>query len=178
MGSGTLALTGEKRYSGATTVQAGTLLLVGSQQAATTTTVSAGRVVYALSDGNVAYGNVVMAGSNTSTVFNLGSGASVYNGTLSGSGSVGILGTGSLTVTKSLLQTGDFVLSGGTFKLGASSVPGSLVSLGGSLGTVVLNAGTLERLLRGIGKWRETRWWFAGNTDAGWKHNLPVQRLL
>lgn len=139
-GRGELVLSDKgNSYTGVTTVQAGTLRLLGAQQGASPVVVNGGQLMFEVS-GGVISGGVSMA-SDTSAVFSVGPGAAVFQGSLSGAGTVIKQGSGSLTATHSLLHTGGFTLNGGTFHL--STLPGasSKTSMGGA---VVLNAGTLD----------------------------------
>ncbi len=139
-GAGELVLSGANNsYGGATTVAAGTLRLVGEQSGHSAIAVDGGRLVYQISSGT-ASGNVVMA-ANTSTVFEVASGAALFTGGLSGAGRVFKEGAGLLNVTQKLAQTGGFTLNGGTFQLSTPNGAASKISMGGAL---VLNAGVLD----------------------------------
>lgn len=139
-GRGELALSEkENRYTGLTTVQAGTLRLVGAQQGASPIVLNGGQLVYEV-NGSVISGVVSMA-SDTSAVFSVGPGLSIFQGSLSGTGAVVKQGPGMLTATHSMLHTGGFTLDDGTFKLSTLSGAPSKTSMGGP---IVLNSGTLD----------------------------------
>jgi len=127
------------RYTGVTTVQAGTLRLLGAQQGASPIVLNGGQLVYEVSGGVIS--GVVSIASDTSAVFSVGPGSSIFQGSLSGAGAVIKQGSGSLTATVSMLHSGGFTLNGGTFKLSTLSGAPSKTSMGGA---IVLNAGTLD----------------------------------
>ncbi|MDR1228855.1 MAG: autotransporter-associated beta strand repeat-containing protein [Azoarcus sp.] len=133
-GAGTLTLTGNNTYSGATSVSAGTLS-IGS-------------------DGNIGSGTNTLNGGtldlNTTATYtkgwsvaadgaiNAGVGvAATFQGVLSGSGGIEKTGTGTLTLTEdNTAHTGGTTVSAGTLSIGSDANIGS--------GTNTLNGGTLD----------------------------------
>jgi autotransporter-associated beta strand protein len=140
IGKGELVLSGANNtYGGGTTVQSGTLRLVGVQKGAGTIAVNSGKLVYELTSGTVA-ANITTA-ADTLTVVSVASGSPVMSGSVSGAGAFVKQGAGSLTMTRSMLQTGGFTLNGGTFNLATPAGATEKISMGGA---VVLNEGTLN----------------------------------
>jgi fibronectin-binding autotransporter adhesin len=105
-GSGTLTLTGANTFTGGMTVNAGTL--VGAA---------------ASLRGNIA--------NNGAVVFNQGSN-DVYSGSISGGGTLGKIGGGTLTLTGASTYSGATAIAGGTLQAGSSSAFGRsrLLSVG------------------------------------------------
>ena len=134
-GTGTLVLTGNNTYEGATNVDNGTLRLGGSTFANQISDKSAlfvgasgifdldGRseVVGGLSgSGQIKFGN---APSNFGLAVNyLGASETTFSGVISGSGIGGLIkrGTGTLILAGNNTYTGETRVEGGTLKLGAS----------------------------------------------------------
>ncbi len=121
-GPGTLTLSGTNSFTGAATVSAGTLQLT----------------------------NTTLAGSvadNSALVFNE-TGSVSYGGALSGTGSVTLLGSGTLTLNRTTANTysGGTTISGGMLSVGSGG--SSNTSSTGALGTgqVTLNGGGTLRL--------------------------------
>jgi outer membrane autotransporter protein len=114
-GPAMLTLTGDNIYSAGTTISAGTLQLGNGG--------ASGSLV----------GNVVNDGT---LAFNR-SDAVLFNGSISGSGGVSQLGTGTTTFTADNTYTGDTTIAAGTLQLGNGGTSGSLVG-------DVLNNGTLS----------------------------------
>ena len=112
VGTGTLTLTGDNTYTGATTISSGTLSLGNGG-----------------TTGSVA-GNIV---NNTALVFNR-SNALTYAGLISGAGTVTKSGAGALTLTGDNTYTGATTISAGTLSLGSGGTTGSVA------GNIVDNA--------------------------------------
>ena len=104
VGTGTLTLTGDNTYTGATTISSGTLSLGNGG-----------------TTGSVA-GNIV---DNTALVFNR-SNALTYAGLISGAGTVTKSGAGTLTLTGDNTYTGATTISAGTLSLGNGGTTGSV----------------------------------------------------
>ena len=105
LGAGTLTLTGNNTYSGASTISAGTLQL-GSGG----------------SSGSIA-GDVL---NNAALVIDR-TGAISLAGDISGNGSLTKLGAGTLTLTGSNTYSGGTTISAGTLEVGAGGASGSIV---------------------------------------------------
>ena len=112
VGTGTLTLTGDNTYTGATTISSGTLSLGNGG-----------------TTGSVA-GNIV---DNAALVFNR-SNALTYAGLISGAGTVTKSGAGTLTLTGDNTYTGATTISAGTLSLGNGGTTGSVT------GNIVDNA--------------------------------------
>ncbi|MBO9652431.1 MAG: autotransporter outer membrane beta-barrel domain-containing protein, partial [Variovorax sp.] len=112
-GDGTLVVTGDNTYSGGTTISAGTLQLG-------TTSGLTGSIV-----GDVANNGTLALGHGNAWTF---------GGTISGSGNVTQVGSGTTTLTADNTYTGGTTISAGTLQLGNGGTTGSIV------GNVVDNA--------------------------------------
>ena len=112
VGTGTLTLTGDNTYTGATTISSGTLSLGNGG-----------------TTGSVA-GNIV---DNAALVFNR-SNALTYAGLISGTGTVTKSGAGTLTLTGDNTYTGATTIGAGTLSLGSGGTTGSVA------GNIVDNA--------------------------------------
>jgi fibronectin-binding autotransporter adhesin len=122
--SGTLTLTGNNTYTGTTTVSTGATLQVGN--GGTTGTLGA---------------TAVSVDGGASLIFNRSTPVR-FDGTLSGNGSLQTVGTGTLTLTGTNLQTGaTTIAAGASLQLGDATVNGGVT---GDLGTgAVTDNGTL-----------------------------------
>ena len=107
-GSGVLTLLGNNVYSGGTSLSGGTLLVGGGGQL--------GSGAYA---GNVADNATLAFASNT---------LQTLSGTISGSGSLTVLGPGALALSGSNTYSGPTVVSGGTLQIGNGGSAGSLAA--------------------------------------------------
>jgi fibronectin-binding autotransporter adhesin len=105
-GAGTLSLSGANTYAGGTTLSNGTLQI------------GAGGATGSLS------GPLTLA-TGTALVFNR-TGVLIYDGAISGAGSVTQSGPGATTVTGALTHTGGTVVSAGSLSIGASGTTGTL----------------------------------------------------
>jgi autotransporter-associated beta strand protein len=123
-GAGTLTLSGNNTYSGATTISAGTLVLTGSKSGAGATTVSPGTNLQ-IGTGGVT-GSIAGNVANSGTVTFNRSNALTYAGVLSGTGAVQKQGLGTLTLTGTNTYTGGTTVSGGTLEIGAGGTTGSI----------------------------------------------------
>jgi outer membrane autotransporter protein len=108
-GAGTLTLTGTNTYSGTTTISGGTLQIGDSGTTGSLT------------------GDIV---NNAALAFNR-SDAVIFNGDISGTGSMTKSGSGTLTLTGTNSYTG------------GTTVAGGLLTVNGSTGDILLNGGTL-----------------------------------
>lgn len=113
-GKGTLVLTGDSSYKGATTVSAGTLQIGDGGNSGSISSASL------VNNGVVAF--------NRSDFFD-------YKGVISGVGSVVKLGEGTLTLTGLNKYTGGTVINGGRVLIGSSS------ALGSATGALTVNVG-------------------------------------
>ncbi len=143
MGSGTLTLTADNLYTGATTIAAGTLELVGNQSGHSAVLLNGGNLQYTLSDAQVAAGTVTSSAS-TNVVFSVASGSATFNGLVTGAGLLQKSGAGSLNVSQSQTQTGGVTVGAGTLNLGTSVRIGGAINIASG---AVLNAsaGILDR---------------------------------
>ena len=117
IGTGTTILTADSSYTGGTTISAGTLQLGNGG--------TAGSIV-----GNVANSGVL--------AFNR-SDASIFVGTISGSGSLSQVGTGTTILTADSSYTGGTTISAGTLQLGNGGTAGSIVGNVANSGVLAFN---------------------------------------
>ena len=122
--AGTLTLTGVNTYTGATTMSAGTTLQIGNGGAS----------------GSLGATTVSFGDATSTLIFNR-SGATRFDGALSGAGTLQQIGTGTTTLTGGNSNTGATTISAGAIQLGDPTVNGGTT---GILGTgAVTNNGTL-----------------------------------
>nr|WP_224006011.1 autotransporter outer membrane beta-barrel domain-containing protein [Paraburkholderia tropica] len=131
-GTGTLVLNGDDTYTGGTTISAGTLQ-IGSGG-------TSGSIV-----GDIANnGALVLDRAGTLTL----------NGTISGSGSVSQIGTGTTVLAADNTYTGGTTIANGTLQLGSGGTSGSVVGNITDNGTLALDRSdtfTLDGLISGTG---------------------------
>ncbi|TAL55291.1 MAG: autotransporter outer membrane beta-barrel domain-containing protein [Pandoraea sp.] len=116
-GSGTLVLSGANTYTGGTTVSAGTLQLGNGG--------TSGSIV----------GNVT---DNSTLAFDR-SDATLFSGTVSGSGSLAQTGSGTTVLSAANAYTGGTTISAGTLQLGNGGTSGSIVGNVSDNGTLVFD---------------------------------------
>ena len=156
-GTGTLELGGPNTYTGPTNVSSGTLLLSNAQALQSSTLSSSGAVAFNSSvpfhgfsvgglsgNGNLALADI--AANPVTLSVGGGNAATTYNGTISGPGSLTLVG-GNLTLGSANKFTGNTLLAGGTLVLGNSNaLQRSTLDTGGG-GT--LSSGTLASISLG-----------------------------
>jgi len=136
-GTGTAILSGNNSWSGGTTISAGTVT-IGDGGA----------------DGTLP-GNVT---DNASLVFNR-SDSYTYGGTISGSGSLTQMGSGTLALSATPTYTGTTAISAGTLQLGTGGVPGLInanITDDGTLVTDLSNGQTYSNVISGDGSFTTT----------------------
>ena len=116
-GTGTTTLTGANTYTGGTTISAGTL---------------------ALGNGGTTGAITGDVTNNATLAFNR-SDANVFNGVVSGSGSVDQRGTGTTTLTGANIYTGGTTITAGTLELGNGGTTGAIVGDVANSGTLAFN---------------------------------------
>ena len=116
-GTGTTTFTGANTYTGGTTISAGTLALGN------------GGITGAIA------GNVT---NNATLAFNR-SDAAVFDGVVSGSGSVDQRGTGTTTLTGANSYTGGTTITAGTLELGKGGMTGAITGDVANSGTLAFN---------------------------------------
>ncbi|MES2660956.1 MAG: autotransporter-associated beta strand repeat-containing protein [Verrucomicrobiota bacterium] len=147
IGAGTLALSGNNIYSGATTIKAGTLTATGGSALLNTGAVSlddtAGAIfnlatsetIGSLAGGGITGGNVTLGAATLTT--GEANTSTTYAGVISGTGGALVkTGTGTLTLTGVNTYTGDTTVSGGTLAVNGTSIADS--------GKLVINGGKVD----------------------------------
>jgi len=149
-GAGTLTVTGDYVYTGATTIAGGTLLLGASERLpnSTAVTVATGAALdlggYSETVSSLAGGGSVRLGSGTLT--SSSSASTTFSGAISGTGGAFVkAGSGTLILTGANTYTGGTTISGGTLQIGDGGSTGSLAgSVVNNSALVVNRTGTLE----------------------------------
>jgi len=120
-GAGTLILSKENTYTGATTINAGTLRtdIANAFAASSAVTVNAGATLdlngFSQTANDLSGAGSISLGSGTATLTaNNTTNATAFSGNLSGSGSLVKTGTGSLTLSGANTYNGDTTITGGT----------------------------------------------------------------
>jgi YVTN family beta-propeller protein/autotransporter-associated beta strand protein len=130
MGAGTLTLSGNSSYTGATSVNAGTLQAgaVNAFSPFSAFTVASGATLD-LASFNQTIGSLAGAGSATlgSAVLTTGNDntSTTFSGTISGTGGLTKIGTGTLTLSGSNTYTGGTTLNAGTLAVGSNTALGT-----------------------------------------------------
>jgi len=145
-GTGTLTLTGASGYTGATTLSGGTLAISGAGSIAASSGVAlAGGASLNIAGASAAQtvngltgvsGTSVVLGANRLTVNN--GAANSFAGVISGTGSLGKSGAGTLTLTAANTYSGGTFVTGGTLTAGVANAFGSGVLTVTAPGTVNL----------------------------------------
>ncbi|MCP5127842.1 MAG: autotransporter-associated beta strand repeat-containing protein [Gammaproteobacteria bacterium] len=141
-GNGTITLTGNNSYSGATTISAGALIASAASGAISDSSVvtveGAGALRLALDEtiGGLAGSGAVDLGTSTLTVNQ--SSDTVFSGSIEGSGALTKTGAGTLTLSGSNMYSGDTTLTAGglTISSGAALSDSSAVTMNGGTLTV------------------------------------------
>jgi fibronectin-binding autotransporter adhesin len=126
-GNGTMTLTANQTYTGATSVSGGTLVLAGTVSYTGATTITAGT----LQIGNGTSASLASSGVTNDGALVFDGGNSTYAGIISGSGSLTKTGAGTLTLTGENTYIGDTTITSGTLALGGAS--GTTGSVGGDI---------------------------------------------
>jgi YVTN family beta-propeller protein/autotransporter-associated beta strand protein len=140
VGAGTLTLSGSSTYTGATSVNAGTLQagVVNAFSPFSAFTVASGATLD-LNSFNQTIGSLAGAGSATlgSAMLTTGNDntSTTFSGTISGTGSLTKIGSGTLMLTGINTYSGRTAVNGGTLEVDGSIAPSSLttVNSGGTL---------------------------------------------
>jgi autotransporter-associated beta strand protein len=122
-GAGTLTLSGTNTYSGGTTLSAGTLAVGSNGALGTGTLTFAGGTTLQAAANGVSLANA-MTLNGTDTV-DTQSNALALSGTLSGTGGLTKIGSGTLTLAGSNLYGGGTALNAGTLAVGSNSALGT-----------------------------------------------------
>jgi autotransporter-associated beta strand protein len=135
-GTGTLSLSGSNTYNGSTTISAGTLQLGNGGTSGSIT-------------GNIT-NNAALAFNRTDNI--------TYNGSVSGTGTVNKLGTGTTTLSGANTYTGSTTISAGTLEGNSQSIQGSISnnasvvfnqSTNGTYAGIMSGNGTLSKIGNG-----------------------------
>lgn len=171
-GTGTLVLSANNTYTGATTVNAGTLTLSASDSLSDSSTIVVNGGEFALDAVNETVSSVTIAGgtiSGSTGVLQATGGFTLQSGTVSGilggTGSATKSGTGTVVLTGANTYSGGTTVSGGTLKIGNAGITGSLNGTITTQGVGVLefnrtDATTVSNTLAGNGTFRQ----IGGNT--------------
>jgi autotransporter-associated beta strand protein len=162
IGAGTLTLSGISTYTGATNVNVGTLQAgaVNAFSPFSAFTVAPGATL-ALNNFNQSIGSLAGAGSVALGAATLTTGndntSTTFSGTMSGTGGLSKIGTGTLTLAGSSTYTGATAVNAGTLQAGATNVfspasattinTGGTLDLGGfaqTINTINLAGGTIQ----------------------------------
>jgi len=157
---GTLTLSGSSTYSGSTVILGGTLQAGATNALATNSAFSVGsRGTLDLASFNQTIGSLAGAGDVTLGSATLTTGndntSTTFSGTISGSGSLIKVGTGTLTLAGANAYTGGTTLAGGTLSLannqalgsGALTTTGSVVDYANGVSianAIVINSNTTQ----------------------------------
>ena len=152
VGTGTTTLTGANTYTGATTISAGTLQLgnANAVQSSTVTISTSNGLAFTTAIGTFNLGG--LSGASNQTLLDTGGIAvamsvggnnanTTYSGTLSGSGSLIKVGTGTLSLSNSNSFTGGLVIKAGTVA-GTSGGGGAIASAAFGSGTITIGDAT------------------------------------
>ena len=132
IGAGTLTLSGSSTYTGATSVNAGTLQAgaVNALSPFSAFTIASGTTL-ALASFNQTIGSLAGAGSVTLGSATLTTGNdntnTMFSGTISGSGGLTKIGSGTFVLTGDNTYTGSTTISAGTLQLGNGGTTGSII---------------------------------------------------
>ncbi|MFQ0812354.1 hypothetical protein AVM02_03015 [Brucella anthropi] len=141
-GSGTLTLSGNNSYGGATSVSAGTLVLTGANTGGGATTIDAGAALHIGTGGTV--------GSLAGDIVNNGAlvvdraGTITLAGTISGTGGLTMQGGGTLTLSGTNSYSGDTTVSGSTLMVTSDTNLGNTDAQNGAVGALTLDDATLR----------------------------------
>jgi autotransporter-associated beta strand protein len=145
VGSGTLTLSGTSTYTGLTAVEGGTLQAGANNAFAANSafTVASGATLnlagFNQTIGSLAGGGSVMLGSATLSTGNNNT-STTFAGTISGTGDLTKIGSGTLTLSGSNTYSGGTTINAGTIAVSADS------NLGNSAGGLAFGGGTLKFL--------------------------------
>lgn len=149
-GDGTWVLSGTNTYTGSTTVQSGTLRAGGAEAFGTTgaTTVNGGTLDLADLDTTFTTlsgsGGVVALGSGTLTLNAAAGGGTDYAGNITGTGGLTKLGASTQTLSGANTYSGATTLGGGTLGVNFAAAGGPTSDIISSLSTLNMAGGTLS----------------------------------
>ncbi len=155
-GAGTLTLTGANSYTGTTTIDGGILSAGVANALGTSTAVTlantAGaaldlnnfdQTIGSLAGGGTTGGNVTL-GSSTLTTGDASS--TIYAGTISGTGSLAKIGTGTFTLSGANTYTGTTTIDAGSLSVTGSLASPVIISAAGTLkGNSTINANVINK---------------------------------